>query len=46
MFCWGTHEGGQRWCEYLANKEEGNYVELQAGLGKILAISATNHGCM
>jgi len=32
MFCWGTHEGGQRWCEYLANKEEGNYVELQAGL--------------
>ena len=31
MFCWGTHEGGQRWCEYLANKEEGNYVELQAG---------------
>lgn len=32
MFCWGTHEGGQRWCEYLANREEGNYVELQAGL--------------
>ena len=32
MFCWGTHEGGRRWCEYLANKEEGNYVELQAGL--------------
>ncbi len=32
MFCWGSHEGGQRWCEYLANKEEGNYVELQAGL--------------
>ena len=32
MFCWGTHEGGQRWCEYLANKEAGNYVELQAGL--------------
>lgn len=32
MFCWGSHGGGQRWCEYLATKEEGNYVELQAGL--------------
>ena len=32
MFCWGSHQGGQRWCEYLANKEDGNYVELQAGL--------------
>lgn len=32
MFCWGSHGGGRRWCEYLANKEEGNYVELQAGL--------------
>ncbi|MCI9601177.1 MAG: DUF5107 domain-containing protein [Lachnospiraceae bacterium] len=32
MFCWGSHGGGRRWCEYLANKKEGNYVELQAGL--------------
>ena len=32
MFCWGRHEGGQRWCTYLANEKEGNYVELQAGL--------------
>lgn len=32
MFCWGSHEGGQRWCEYLATREDGDYVELQAGL--------------
>lgn len=32
MFCWGTHKGGKRWCEYLADEKEGNYVELQAGL--------------
>ncbi|MDC7290355.1 DUF5107 domain-containing protein [Blautia schinkii] len=32
MFCWGSHPGGRRWCSYLATEEEGNYVELQAGL--------------
>lgn len=32
MFCWGRHTGGRRWCTYLATEEEGNYVELQAGL--------------
>lgn len=32
MFCWGSHQGGRRWCSYLATEKEGNYVELQAGL--------------
>lgn len=45
MFCWGSHEGGQRWCEYLANKEEGNYVELQAGLAPTQLNSIYIPGC-
>jgi hypothetical protein len=32
MFCWGNHQGGRRWCAYLATETEGDYVELQAGL--------------
>ncbi|MDO4274970.1 MAG: DUF5107 domain-containing protein [Eubacteriales bacterium] len=32
MFCWGSHQGGKRWCSYLATAEDGDYVELQAGL--------------
>ena len=32
MFCWGNHQGGQRWCSYLAAEGEGDYVEIQAGL--------------
>jgi tetratricopeptide (TPR) repeat protein len=32
MFCWGNHQGGRRWCSYLAAEHEGDYVEMQAGL--------------
>lgn len=32
MFCWGNHAGGRRWCDYLANPGEGNYIEIQSGL--------------
>jgi tetratricopeptide (TPR) repeat protein len=32
MFCWGNHQGGRRWCSYLATETEGDYVEIQAGL--------------
>lgn len=32
MFCWGTHQGGQNWKDYLALEGEGDYIELQAGL--------------
>ncbi len=33
MFCWGSHRGGLRWCDYLSVPGEGShYIELQAGL--------------
>ncbi len=33
MFCWGSHRGGRRWCEYLSVPgDESHYIELQAGL--------------
>lgn len=33
MFCWGSHRGGRRWCDYLSEAGEGShYIELQAGL--------------
>lgn len=33
MFCWGSHRGGRRWCDYLSVPGEGShYIELQAGL--------------
>lgn len=32
MFCWGNHPGGRRWCDFLANPGEGNYLEIQGGL--------------
>ncbi|WP_127588760.1 DUF5107 domain-containing protein [Paenibacillus koleovorans] len=31
MFCWGNHAGGRRWCDFLANPGEGNYIEVQGG---------------
>ncbi|MBP1990447.1 DUF5107 domain-containing protein [Paenibacillus eucommiae] len=31
MFCWGSHAGGRRWCDFLAKPGEGNYVEIQGG---------------
>ena len=32
LFLWGQHQGGRHWNEYLANKEVGPYIEIQAGL--------------
>lgn len=32
MFCWGNHSGGRRWCDFLANPGEGDYIEIQSGL--------------
>ncbi|MDR1186671.1 MAG: DUF5107 domain-containing protein [Bifidobacteriaceae bacterium] len=32
MFCWGSHDGGRWWWEFLSRPGEGSYVELQAGL--------------
>jgi len=32
MFCWGTHEGGRKWQEFLAPGEGKSYLEIQAGL--------------
>jgi len=32
MFCWGNHQGGRRWCDFLAKPGEGNYIEVQGGL--------------
>lgn len=32
MFCWGNHKGGQKWKDFLSTKDNGNYVEIQAGI--------------
>ncbi|HHW47035.1 MAG TPA: DUF5107 domain-containing protein [Clostridiaceae bacterium] len=32
MFCWGTHNGGKKWCEYLSEKGAGYYAEIQSGM--------------
>jgi tetratricopeptide (TPR) repeat protein len=33
MFCWGSHRGGRKWCEYLSvSGKKSRYIELQAGL--------------
>ena len=31
MFCWGMHQGGRRWQDFLATPGE-QYIEIQAGL--------------
>lgn len=31
MFCWGMHQGGRHWQEFLATRGE-QYIEIQAGL--------------
>lgn len=31
LFCWGMHQGGQRWKEFLSEPGQG-YIEIQAGL--------------
>jgi len=32
MFCWGNHQGGNRWQEWLNRPIDARYVELQAGI--------------
>ncbi len=32
MFCWGTHNGGRHWRDFLSEDGKGDYVEIQAGL--------------
>lgn len=32
MFCWGKHEGGTKWQEYLSEPNIDKYVEIQAGI--------------
>lgn len=32
MFCWGNLEGGRKWENFLSKKDEGAYVEIQAGI--------------
>lgn len=34
MFCWGTHQGGQHWKDYLSEKGKGDYIEIQGGLSR------------
>jgi len=34
LFCWGTHEGGKHWQEYLCGKNN-VYLEIQAGLSPV-----------
>ncbi len=39
MFCWGNTSGGKHWCDYLSKENEGDYVEIQAGMAP-----TQNHG--
>lgn len=33
MFCWGSHRGGRKWCEFLAVPGSvSHYIEIQSGL--------------
>ncbi|MDD3141084.1 MAG: DUF5107 domain-containing protein [Lachnospiraceae bacterium] len=32
MFCWGNHQGGRNWLNFLSIPGRGNYVEIQAGI--------------
>ena len=32
MFCWGSHNGGKRWRDFLSVPGKGDYIEIQAGL--------------
>ncbi|MEG1847450.1 MAG: DUF5107 domain-containing protein [Lachnospiraceae bacterium] len=32
MFTWGNLRGGKQWCDFLADPDKGDYLEVQAGL--------------
>ena len=34
MFSWGNHGGGKHWQDYLSEPGKGDYIELQAGIGR------------
>lgn len=34
MFCWGTHQGGRHWRDYLSLPGKGGYIEVQAGFDR------------
>lgn len=34
MFTWGTHQGGKKWRDFLSAPGKGDYVEIQAGMGR------------
>lgn len=34
LFCWGNHRGGHHWQEFLSQKGDGFYAEIQAGFAR------------
>lgn len=32
MFCWGTHNGGRKWCDHLSEDGKGYFAEIQSGM--------------
>ncbi len=32
MFCWGTHNGGRKWCDHLSEYGRGYFAEIQSGM--------------
>ncbi len=34
MFSWGNHGGGKHWQDYLSEPGKGDYIEIQAGIGR------------
>lgn len=32
MFCWGTHNGGRKWCDHLSEYGKGYFAEIQSGM--------------
>ncbi|MEF9853379.1 MAG: DUF5107 domain-containing protein [Hydrogenoanaerobacterium sp.] len=44
MFCWGNHTGGKHWKRFLSDDENGDYIEIQAGLAPTQVHGATIGG--
>lgn len=34
MFTWGSHQGGLKWRDFLSEPGKGDYIEIQAGIGR------------
>lgn len=41
MFTWGTHNAGNRWKDYLFDKNIGNHIEIQSGMA-----TTQHHSCL